>query len=174
MVSLGRRHREGDTSSDEGPIVRQYRFLLREASPDAVEAAHTEALSRLPGEQRRVVLTAVQRGLVVGQRLQPDDYAQVAHLIVLGERRLPNAFLKVCQSETLLALAQAVIDAEACVGLLGNYAVWGGADPESDDPAWGDAGCNPDSGRWNTDRIVRRDWERPGVPGKLPRAGGRS
>ena len=139
-------------------MVRQYRFLLREASPDAVEVAHTEALVRLDDEQRRAVLTAVQRGLIAGQRLHPDDTTQVAHLIVLGERRSPNAFLSSCESTTLLALSQGVIHSEACFGLFGRYAAWDGADPEpEDESAWADAGFNPDSGRWNIARKTGRD-----------------
>lgn len=153
MVRIGRRQQEPRDANDEDPVVRQYRFLLREASPDAVEVAHTEALSRLGEDNRRVILTAVQRGLVAGQRLQPGDAAQIAHLIVLGERRSPNAFLSSCEPATLLALSQAVIHTEACFGLFGRYAAWDGADPEPEEEgAWAEAGFNPDSGRWNLAR----------------------
>ncbi len=136
-------------------MVRQYRFLLREAPPDAVEAAHVEALPRLEDGQRQEVLSAIQGGLVAGQRLRPDDSAQMAHLIVLGERRMPSAFLSACERRTLVALSQAVIDSDACFGLFGPYAHWDGADPEPvDQSAWADAGFNPDSGRWNIARSV--------------------
>ena len=111
-------------------MVRQYRFLLREASPDAVEAAHAEALPRLPADQRQAVLGAVQLGLVAGQRLTPDDTTQLAHLIVLGERRTPNAFLSTCNPATLRVLSEAVVHSDACFGLFGPYAGWDGADPE--------------------------------------------
>ena len=153
MVKFGRKQQDRRTTSDEDPVVRQYRFLLREASPDAVEVAHTEALPRLKDEQRQLVLSAVQRGLVAGQRLHPDDTAQIAHLIVLGERRTPNAFLSACEPGTLSALSLAVIHSEACFGLFGRYAAWDGADPEPEDQtAWANAGFNPDSGRWNIAR----------------------
>lgn len=160
MVSFGRRHHDHDrrTPSDEDPVVRQYRFLLREASPDAVEVAHTQALARLGDEQRRVVLDAVQRGLVAGHRLDPGDTTQIAHLIVLGERRAPSAFLTACEPATLLALSQAVIDSEACFGLFGRYAAWDGVDPTPEgESAWAEAGFNPDSGRWSLDRKTGRD-----------------
>ena len=161
MVSFGRRQHDPDpgaSRSEEDPVVRQYRFLLREASPDAVEVAHTEALPRLTEHQRQAVLSAVQRGLVAGQRLRPDDTTQLAHLIVLGERRTPNAFLTACDPTTLLALSQAVIDSDACFGLFGRYAAWDGADPEPEDvSAWADAGFSHDSGRWNPSRRMARD-----------------
>ena len=146
MVSFGRRQRERRTVSEEDPEVRQYRFLLREAAPDAVEVAHTEALFRLPEEQRREILSAVQRGLVAGQRLQPADADQIAHLIVLGERRSPNAFLSACEPGTLLALSQAVVRSEGCSELFGRYAAWDGADPETPEDTSG-AGFDPKVGQ---------------------------
>lgn len=150
MASIGSRRHHQDRATDEDPVVRQYRFLLRQASPDAVEVAHTEALPRLQEEQRREILSAVQRGLVAGQRLRPHDTTQIAHLIVLGERRSPNAFLAACEPATLLALSRAVIRSEACFGLFGRYAAWDGADPEpEDESAWADGGFNPDTGRWD-------------------------
>jgi hypothetical protein len=150
MVSFVRRHHSQDRPTDENPVVRQYRFLLRRASPGAVEVGHAEALPRLQDEERRVILSAVQRGLVAGERLRPHDTSQIAHLIVLGERRSPNAFLSACEPETLLPLAQAVSRSEACFGLFGPYAAWDGADPDPEqDSAWADGGFNPDTGRWD-------------------------
>jgi hypothetical protein len=177
MVSFGRRQHGHDQrtgpGADEDPVVRQYRFLLREASPDAVEVAHTEALPLLTAEQRQAVLSAVQRGLVAGQRLRPDDSTQIAHLIVLGERRAPNAFLSSCDPRTLLALSQAVIHSEACFGLFGQYAGWDGADPEPEDTsAWADGGFNPDSGQWNPSRRMARDSSGIVHGGSVPDAGG--
>jgi hypothetical protein len=147
MVSFGRRHPKPDTTSTEDPVVRQYRFLLREASPDAVEVAHAEALPRLSDGERSLILSAVQGGLVAGQRLQSGDTDQIAHLIVLGERRSPQAFLSSCEPGTLLALAQAVIDSEAAFGLFARYAEWGGADPESTEEDASGAGFDPKVGQ---------------------------
>jgi hypothetical protein len=168
MVRFGRTPHDKNrpAKSDEDPVVRQYRFLLREASPDAVEAAHRDALLRLDEAQRRTVLAAVQTGLVAGQRLHPADTVQVAHLIVLGERRSPNAFVSACDEAALLALSQAVIHSEACFGLFGRYAAWDGADPEPEDQsAWADAGFNPDSGRWNIARNTHRNLDHGGGGG---------
>ncbi len=146
MVSIGRRHPQRRTVTHEDPVVRQYRFLLREASPDAVEVAHTEALVQLREEQRQVILSAVQRGLLAGQRLQPAQTIQLALLIVLGERRTPNAFLSACEPETLLALSQAVVHSDACFGLFGRYDAWDGADPEISEDT-GSAGFDPKVGQ---------------------------
>lgn len=146
MVSFGRKHRERRSAPEENPEVRQYRFLLREASPDAVVLAHIEALSKLSEAHRVAILSAVQRGLVAGQRLQAGDTDQIAHLLVLGERRSPNAFLSACAPETLLALSQAVIHSEASIGLFGRYAAWDGTDPEMPEDTSG-AGFDPKVGQ---------------------------
>jgi hypothetical protein len=162
MSRFIRRDRHGRSASDpdvvEDPVVRQYRFLLRTAPRDALEAAHTESLRRLSDADRAAVLAAVQTGLVTGQRLTPDSVTKVAHLVVNGEHRDPRAFLRACPQESLRALAGAVIHSEALFGLFGGYASWDGADPEPvDDSAWRDAGFNPDSGRWSLDREPGRD-----------------
>ena len=165
------RHHAADDRREppvEDQAVRQYRFLLRTAPADAVEAAHVEALPRLAPAERQAVLTAVQRGLVAGQRLGADDIAPLGHLIVLGERRTPNAFLAACEHATLVTLSQAVIDSDTCFGLFGRYADWDGLDPEpEDDSAWAAGGFNPDSGRWNPARGTGRD-----NSGLVPGAGG--
>jgi hypothetical protein len=155
---------------DEDPVVRQYRYLLRTAPLDALEAVHAEALAILGTEARGDVLGAVQRGLVAGQRLSPDDVGPIAHLLTVGERREPNAFLRVCPPASLGALARAALGADAAFGLFNGYAGWDGADPEpEDDSLWRDGGFNPDSGRWNPDRHVSIDWS---TSGGGPGAGG--
>jgi hypothetical protein len=43
----------------EDQVVRQYRYLLRTAPPDALEAAHVEALSAIGPDHRETVLRTV-------------------------------------------------------------------------------------------------------------------
>ena len=114
----------------EDQTVRQYRYLLRTASPEALRAAHHEALDRLDEGQRAAVLAAVREGLVAGQRLTPDATGAIARLVSIGERRDPRAFLDACDPTVLHALADAVNNAEAAFGLFAGYAAWDGADPE--------------------------------------------
>ena len=54
----------------------------------------------------------------------------LAHLLTLGERRVPGAVLRACDPTVLVHLARAVIDTEAAFGLFGGYAGWDGAEPE--------------------------------------------
>ena len=120
----------------EDVVVRQYRYLLRTAPADALEAAHVQALSELPDDARSAVLRAVQTALVCGLRLSFDQPHQLAHLITLGERRVPGAFLATLEEHWKRQLADHVVLAEASFGLFGGYAAWDGADPEPPEEAW--------------------------------------
>jgi hypothetical protein len=115
---------------DEDLVVRQYRFLLRTAPADALEEAHAEALAAMGENRRAAVLRGVQSGLVAGLRLTPADVRPLAHLITLGERRAPGAFLDACEQHALRDLADHVVLAEASFALFGGYAGWDGIEPE--------------------------------------------
>lgn len=110
-------------------MVRQYRFLLRTAPADALEQAHVEALGALTRPERVAVLSAVQTSLVAGLRLGPDDCRRLAHLMTLGERRVPGALLTSYQDAVLQRLAALVIHSDAAFGLFSGYVRWDGIDP---------------------------------------------
>jgi hypothetical protein len=136
---------------DEDVVVRQYRFLLRTAPADALEAAHVEALDAMGENGRAAVLRGCQTGLVAGLRLTADHVRSLAHLITLGERRAPGAFLAACEPHALRDLADRVLAAEASFALFGGYAFWDGTepilDPGVDDSAFAE--------RWHVAREVR-------------------
>lgn len=111
-------------------MVRQYRYLLRTASMDALEHIHVEALGRLGQEGREAVLRTVQEQLVTGLRLQPGDVPALARLVVIGERRSPGALLRTCDPAVLRRLAELALVSVAAFGLLTGYAAWDGRDPE--------------------------------------------
>jgi hypothetical protein len=117
----------------EDQTIRQYRYLLATAPADALGAAHEDALSGLTADQRAAVLDAVQRGLVAGQRLGPDDLPAVSRLLVHGEKRAPGEFRRACDPAALTALAEAVLGSEAVFGLFAGYAAWDGADATAAD-----------------------------------------
>jgi hypothetical protein len=120
----------------EDVVVRQYRFLLRTAPVDALEAAHRQALDELGDDARAAVLRAVQTALVCGLRLSIDQPERLAHLITLGERRVPGAFLRALEEHWRRRLADRVVLAEASFGLFGGYAAWDGVEPEPPEEVW--------------------------------------
>jgi hypothetical protein len=75
-------------SADEQAIER-YRYLLRTAPPDQVEAAHAEAFGKLTPEQRRQVLE--QLAAVPGaERPGGDDARSLARAATRAEIRRPG------------------------------------------------------------------------------------
>ncbi|NYG06609.1 hypothetical protein BJ986_001096 [Phycicoccus badiiscoriae] len=154
------RRRSGAPLHDgsEDQTVRQYRYLLRTAPLDALEAAHVEALSALGSLHRETVLRTVQDELVAGAHLHEDDVGPLAHLITLGERRSPGVLTSSIPHPALSGLARAVILSEPAFGLFSGYASWDGIDPEPpvehDDSEYGE--------RWHAYKEAR-DHRTPGM-----------
>jgi hypothetical protein len=76
-------------SEDERAIER-YRYLLRTAPPDQVEAAHAEAFGKLTPEQRRQVLEQLSAGVPAGERPRDDDPRTLARAATRAEFRQPG------------------------------------------------------------------------------------
>ena len=149
--TFGRHEPQGEPADvPEDPVVRQYRYLLRTAAADALEAAHTEAIPRLSEAHQASLLATLRTSLLVGGHLTTSDHAKIAHLVTAGERRSPGALLRDLPPEVLQDLAATVLDSEASFGLLSGYAAWDGAEPQPpDDSEWADGGFDPKVGRWD-------------------------
>jgi hypothetical protein len=70
--------------------VERYRYLLRTAPPDQVEAAHAEAFARLTPEQRQQVLTQLGDAVPAAERPTGDDPQQLARAATRAEVRQPG------------------------------------------------------------------------------------
>jgi hypothetical protein len=84
-AQTGRRPR----TEDERAIER-YRYLLRTAPPDQVEAAHTEAFGKLTADQRRQVLEQLSAAVPAGERPRDDDPQTLARTATRAEFRQPG------------------------------------------------------------------------------------
>ena len=113
----------------ESEVLREYRHLLRTASADWQETAHRHALTSLGAADRTAVLAEVQRLLLAGTRLGPDDVHAVARLLVLAERRRPRLLLDGLPPDLLRRLAAAVVDSPIGRMLRAGYDVWDGVEP---------------------------------------------
>jgi hypothetical protein len=80
--------RTAPRSADEQAIER-YRYLLRTAPPDQVEAAHAEAFGKLTPEQRRQVLEQLA-AVPGGERPRGDDARSLARAATRAEIRQPG------------------------------------------------------------------------------------
>src|SRR4051794_14897739 len=76
-------------SEDERAIER-YRYLLRTAPPDQVEAAHAEAFAKLTPDQRRQVLEQLSAAVPASERPRSDDPRTMARAATRAEFRQPG------------------------------------------------------------------------------------
>src|SRR5215213_2054642 len=76
-------------TEDERAIER-YRYLLRTAPPDQVEAAHAEAFAKLTPEQRRQVLEQLSAAVPASERPRGDDPQTLARTATRAEFRQPG------------------------------------------------------------------------------------
>jgi hypothetical protein len=76
-------------TEDERAIER-YRYLLRTAPPDQVEAAHAEAFAKLTPDQRRQVLEQLSAAVPPGERPRADDPQTLARTATRAEFREPG------------------------------------------------------------------------------------
>jgi hypothetical protein len=113
----------------ESEVRREYRHLLRTASADWQETAHRHALTALGARDRAAVLTEVQRLLLAGTRLRPEDVHAVARFVVLAERRRPRLLLDGMDPDLLDRLAAAVVASPIGRMLRAGYDVWDGVEP---------------------------------------------
>ena len=113
----------------ESEVLREYRHLLRTASADWQETAHRHALTALGDDVRTDVLAEVQRLLLAGTRLKPDEVYAVARLLVLAERRRPRVLLDGMRPDLLARLAAAVVASPIGRMLRAGYDVWDGVEP---------------------------------------------
>jgi hypothetical protein len=80
--------------SEDERAVERYRYLLRTAPPETIEAAHTEAFSQLTPEQSRMVLEGLGQTLTPAERSAgvafDNDPGSLARLATRAEMRQPG------------------------------------------------------------------------------------
>ncbi|KQM83254.1 hypothetical protein [Agromyces sp. Leaf222] len=84
-------------SADERAIER-YRYLLRTAPPESIEAVHTEAFAKLTPEQRGQVYRALAAQAPAGERLVSDEPAVLARAATRAELRAPGTMERTFQA----------------------------------------------------------------------------
>src|SRR5688500_16988524 len=68
----------------------RYRYLLRTAPPDQIEAAHAEAFAQLNPDQRQQVLTQLAAAVPSSERPRSDDAQSLARAATRAEMRQPG------------------------------------------------------------------------------------
>jgi len=87
--------------SPDEQAVERYRYLLRTAPPETIEAAHAEAFSKLTPEQRRMVLQELDQTLTPAERAAnvayDEDPRSLARLATRAEMRQPGTLERTWQ-----------------------------------------------------------------------------
>jgi hypothetical protein len=79
----------GATAQDRQAIAR-YRYLLRTAPPEQIEAAHAQAFEQLTPSQRQQVLQEMTQTLPAGEQPQGADPRQLARAATRAELQQPG------------------------------------------------------------------------------------
>jgi hypothetical protein len=82
--------RQQPARSEDERAIERYRYLLRTAPPDQVEAAHAEAFGKLTPEQRRQVLEQLSAAVPANERPRGDDPQTLARTATRAELRQPG------------------------------------------------------------------------------------
>ncbi|GAA2737857.1 hypothetical protein GCM10009867_26750 [Pedococcus aerophilus] len=124
------RRQPDDAPPVERSELRQYRYLLRTASPEALDDLHREALAVLDPAVRAIILRTAQERLQTGRDLTVDDTRHLARLITVAEVRTPGVLISALVDIAHERLARAVLRPAARNGLLDDYDAWDGLEPD--------------------------------------------
>lgn len=83
--------RQASTSRNQDEIaVERYRYLLRTATPEAIEQVHEEAFSKLTDEQRKMLFTQLSADAPAGEAPASDEPRALAVSATRSEMRKPG------------------------------------------------------------------------------------
>jgi hypothetical protein len=71
--------------------IERYRYLLRTAPPESIEAVHAEAFAKLTPEQRQQVYRSLAEQAPAGERIVSDDPQALARAATRQELRQPGS-----------------------------------------------------------------------------------
>lgn len=76
--------------SDDELAIERYRYLLRTAPPESIEAVHAEAFAKLTPQQRAEVYRALAEQAPAGERIVSDEPTALARAATRAEMRAPG------------------------------------------------------------------------------------
>ncbi len=80
--------------SEDEIAVERYRYLLRTAPPETIEAVHEEAFSKLTPEQRKLLFTQLSADAPAGDAPTGDDPRSLAVSATRSEMRQPGTMVR--------------------------------------------------------------------------------
>jgi len=77
--------------SEDELAIERYRYLLRTAPPESIEAVHAEAFAKLTSEQRAQVYRTLAEQAPPGERIASDEPGPLARAATRQELRSPGS-----------------------------------------------------------------------------------
>ncbi|WP_353828394.1 hypothetical protein [Agromyces sp. SYSU T0242] len=77
--------------TDDELAIERYRYLLRTAPPESIEAVHAEAFATLTPEQRQQVFRSLAEQAPAGERVVSDEPSALARAATRQELRQPGS-----------------------------------------------------------------------------------
>jgi hypothetical protein len=144
-----------EAPADDRRAIERYRYLLRTAPPETIEAVHREAFEKLTEDQRAIVYEELSKGAGTGERPLSSEPATLARAATRAEMRRPGTLESSFSDPAYRGPGFGSMIASSLIGTVAGYVVgsalvsaflpWdggadAGADPGAD--AAGDAGAD--------------------------------
>jgi len=104
--------------SDDEIALERYRYLLRTAPPETIEAVHREAYAALTEPQRRLLLTELAAAAPAGEAPRSSDPADLAQAATRAELRQPGTLERAYQGPGFLSMV-----GSSMLGTIAGYVV---------------------------------------------------
>ena len=131
--------------TDDEIAVERYRYLLRTAPPETIEAVHAEAFSKLTDEQRALVFQELTQNAPAGEAPRGQDAASLAQAATRSELRQPGTMERSFQGPSFGSMV-----GSSLLGTVAGYVI-GSALVGAFLPADGGADASGDSGSDSSD-----------------------
>jgi hypothetical protein len=86
--------------SEDELAIERYRYLLRTAPPESIEAVHAEAFAKLTPQQRAEVYRTLSEQAPPGERIVSDEPAALARAATRAEVRSPGTMERAFAGES--------------------------------------------------------------------------
>ncbi|HWM32870.1 MAG TPA: hypothetical protein VNR36_01390 [Pseudolysinimonas sp.] len=131
-------------TTDDARAIERYRYLLRTAPPETIEAVHREAFAKLTEEQRAIVYEELSKGAGTGERPLSSEPATLARAATRAEMRKPGTLESSFSNPAYRGPGFGSMIASSLIGTVAGYVIgsalvsaflpWDGAADAAADP----------------------------------------
>ena len=112
-----------EATTDDQRAIERYRYLLRTAPPETIEAVHREAFAKLSEEQRAVVYEELSKGAGTGERPLSSEPATLARAATRAEARKPGTLESSLSNPAYRGPGFGSVIASSLIGTVAGYVI---------------------------------------------------